>query len=47
MTKFEDKAMISALIISTLVVSLNIIAVTTGAADGFYAELQNWITEIL
>ena len=47
MTKFQDKFMVSALIISTMVVSLNAIAVTTGAADSFYAEVQSWITSVL
>ncbi|MDH5387321.1 MAG: hypothetical protein OEY06_02595 [Gammaproteobacteria bacterium] len=47
MTKYQDKAMASALIVSALVVSLNIIAVTTGAADGFYASVQNWISSTL
>ncbi|MCK4706524.1 MAG: hypothetical protein KAT90_13680 [Gammaproteobacteria bacterium] len=47
MTKYQDKAMASALIVSTLIVTLNIIAVTTGAADGFYAAVQNWISSTL
>ena len=47
MTKYQDKFMVAALVISTMVVTLNAIAVTTGAADGFYAEVQNWITGIL
>ena len=47
MTKYHDKAMTSALIISALIVTLNVIAVTTGTADSFYAEVQNWITGTL
>ena len=47
MTKHQDKFMISALIISTLVVTLNVVAVTSGAADGFYADVHNWITSTL
>lgn len=44
MTKNQDKIMISALVISTLIVTLNVIAVTTGAADAFYADIQRWLT---
>ena len=47
MTKYQDKALASVLIVSALVVSLNIIAVITGAADDFYATVQNWISSTL
>ncbi|MDH3342578.1 MAG: hypothetical protein OEM07_02525 [Gammaproteobacteria bacterium] len=47
MINFQDKFMVSALIISALVVTLNALAVTMGAADGFYGEIQTWISSSL
>ncbi|MCW8922492.1 MAG: hypothetical protein OQK69_02515 [Gammaproteobacteria bacterium] len=44
MTSFQDKIMSSALIASAVVVTLNVVAVTSGVADGFYTEIHNWIT---
>ncbi len=47
MTGYQDKIMSSALITSAVVVTLNVIAITSGAADGFYAEIHNWVTASL
>ena len=42
--KRQQYTMIAVLAISTAIVMLNIIAVTTGVADGYYAEISNWIS---
>jgi len=39
--------MVSVLAASAAIVMLNIIAVTTGVADGYYAEISNWISTSL
>ena len=44
MTNYRISAMTTVLIASTVLVTLNAIAVATGAADSFYTEIHNWIT---
>ncbi|MFC1588642.1 hypothetical protein ACFL3P_00050 [Pseudomonadota bacterium] len=40
----QQKTMITILLASAAVVTLNIIAVTTGVAESHYAELHSWIS---
>ena len=49
MTQYRKQqyTMISVLTASAAVVLLNIIAVTTGVADSYYAEVSNWIATAL
>ena len=42
MSSFE-KHMFAALSMSTVIMLLNIIAVSTGVADAYYSQLSNWL----
>ena len=43
MTVSQRYTMFIALLISTALVVLNIFAVTTGTADGYYTGIKEWI----
>jgi hypothetical protein len=39
----NEKYMFSALILSTVVIMINIVAVTSGIADSYYIQLTEWL----
>ncbi len=45
MADFE-KRMLLALAIATVVMLLNIVAVTSGSADGYYAQITAWLRNL-
>ena len=47
MTDRQRSTLFTALSVSTMMLTLNIIAVTSGLADSYYAEIQRWLTSLL
>jgi hypothetical protein len=42
----KDNYLITALAFSAVLMLVNIIAVTNGAADGYYQEISNWLNNL-
>jgi len=42
----NEKYMFSALMLSTVLMMINIVAVTSGMADSFYSELTEWLNNL-
>ena len=42
----KDNYLITALALSAVLMLVNIIAVTNGAADGYYLEISNWLNNL-
>lgn len=47
MTNHQRSTLFTVLTLSTMLLAFNIIAVTSGLADGYYAEVQYWIKTLL
>ena len=42
----NEKYMLSALMLSTLVIMINIVAVASGVADSYYMQLTEWLNNL-
>jgi hypothetical protein len=42
----NEKYMFSALMLSTVVIIINIVAVTSGIADSYYTQLTEWLNNL-
>ena len=42
----NEKYMLSALMLSTVVIMINIVAVTSGVADSYYMQLTEWLNNL-
>jgi len=43
MTTYQRSTLFTALFISTVLVAINIVAVSTGFADSYYAGIKEWV----
>ena len=42
----NEKYMYSALLLSTVIIVINIVAVASGVADSYYAQLTDWLNSL-
>lgn len=42
----NEKYMLSALLLSTVVIIINIVAVSSGIADSYYTQLTEWLNNL-